>query len=79
MSNSQSRKNSTRPEQKKIVTAGRTVKKAPPPDAGAAPGHAEQVHARAYEIYSRRVAQGVPGNELSDWLQAESEFRREEE
>ena len=37
------------------------------------------VEARAYEIYMKRVSQGKQGSEVSDWLQAESELRADEE
>jgi hypothetical protein len=48
------------------------------PDADAddsAANHAlnnDQIRRRAYEIYQERG--GLPGHELEDWLQAESEF-----
>jgi hypothetical protein len=46
------------------------------PDAGdSAANHAlnnDQIRRRAYEIYQERG--GLPGHELEDWLQAESEF-----
>jgi hypothetical protein len=32
----------------------------------------DQIRRRAYEIYQERG--GLPGHELEDWLQAESEF-----
>jgi hypothetical protein len=32
----------------------------------------DQIRRRAYEIYRERG--GLPGHELEDWLQAESEF-----
>ena len=44
-----------------------------------APSSAPSVEQRAYEIYSQRVSTGAPGTELSDWLQAESELRSDEE
>jgi len=39
--------------------------------ANRAPNH-EEIRRRAYEIYLERG--GLPGRELEDWLQAESEF-----
>jgi hypothetical protein len=36
-----------------------------------APNH-DEIRRRAYEIYQERG--GLPGHELEDWLQAESEF-----
>lgn len=35
----------------------------------------EAIRARAYEIYMSRRGSGVPGDPLSDWLQAECEIR----
>ncbi len=35
------------------------------------------VEQRAYEIYMKRVSAGAPGDEVGDWLQAESEIRSE--
>ena len=37
-----------------------------------APNH-DEIRRRAYEIYLERG--GLPGRELEDWLQAESEFQ----
>jgi Protein of unknown function (DUF2934) len=39
----------------------------------AAPPDLERVRARAYAIFLARCRTGAPGNELSDWLQAERE------
>ena len=39
--------------------------------ANRAPNH-DEIRRRAYEIYLERG--GLPGRELEDWLQAESEF-----
>lgn len=47
-------------------------KKAAPGANGRAPITEDQIRARAYEIYLRR--NGVPGDEHSDWLQAEAEL-----
>ena len=41
--------------------------------ANCAPSH-EEIRLRAYEIYLER--DGLPGNELDDWLQAERELER---
>ncbi len=38
----------------------------------------EQVQLRAYFIGERRRKLGQPGNETSDWVQAERELRREQ-
>ncbi len=38
----------------------------------------EQIQLRAYFIGERRHKLGQPGNETSDWVQAERELRREE-
>ena len=35
----------------------------------------EQVRTRAFEIYQTRMRAHVPGDQLSDWLQAERELR----
>jgi hypothetical protein len=32
------------------------------------------VQRRAYEVYVRRLASGAPGDEASDWAQAEREL-----
>ena len=34
------------------------------------------IRKRAQEIYEMRVSKGIPGNEDSDWLQAEEELHR---
>ncbi|MFH0918975.1 MAG: hypothetical protein V1913_01320 [Fibrobacterota bacterium] len=33
-----------------------------------------KIPARALEIYKTRIQSGIPGDELSDWLQAEKEI-----
>jgi hypothetical protein len=38
-----------------------------------APSH-EEIRSRAYEIYLER--DGLPGDELDDWLRAEAELRK---
>lgn len=51
-----------------------------PARSGLGPAHAEvkperdQVQRRAYEVYMRRLASGAPGDEASDWAQAEREL-----
>jgi hypothetical protein len=35
------------------------------------------VKQRAYFIYNERVKQNLPGDELHDWLKAESEVKRQ--
>jgi hypothetical protein len=42
----------------------------PAPDIGD-----DQIRARAYDIYQRRMRSGEPGDALTDWLQAERELR----
>lgn len=42
----------------------------PAPDIGD-----DQIRARAYDIYQRRMRRGEPGDALTDWLQAERELR----
>lgn len=39
-----------------------------------APVAAEALRTRAYEIYLERCEKGAPGDELSDWAQAEREL-----
>ncbi len=34
----------------------------------------EDIQKRAQEIYQKRMEQNVPGDELSDWVQAEREL-----
>jgi hypothetical protein len=36
----------------------------------------EEIRKRAGEIYAKRAAEKKPGDELSDWLQAEKEIKR---
>jgi len=43
----------------------------------AATRHGASVEQRAYEIYMRRISAGAPGDQVGDWLQAESELRSE--
>jgi hypothetical protein len=43
----------------------------PPPAAPPATRDDDQVRRRAYEIYLARTRAGIPGDALSDWLQAE--------
>jgi hypothetical protein len=38
-----------------------------------------KIEKRAYEIFMNRISAGTPGSEVSDWLQAESDLRGEEE
>jgi hypothetical protein len=48
------------------------------PDAGDTPAHHapshEEIRGRAYEIYLER--DGLPGDELDDWLRAERELHK---
>ena len=37
------------------------------------------IEKRAYEIYMNRISTGIQGSEVSDWLQAETDLRGEEE
>jgi hypothetical protein len=73
--------NSTRTTRKKPTTRGKTTsggnakgggQTAVKTDAPAEPT-AEQIAARAYELYLARA--GGPGDDRSDWLQAEAELR----
>nr|WP_321452923.1 hypothetical protein [uncultured Carboxylicivirga sp.] len=32
------------------------------------------IRTKALEIYENRMAKGIEGNEISDWVQAEKEF-----
>ncbi len=34
-----------------------------------------EIQKRAYDIYLERTKNGLPGNELSDWLKAEEEIK----
>lgn len=47
-------------------TGTRIIESKPGPD---------DVRRRAYEVYLERTAKGRPGNELSDWLQAERDLK----
>jgi hypothetical protein len=38
-----------------------------------------RVEKRAFEIYLKRISSGIPGDEMADWLQAESELRSQAE
>ena len=50
--------------------------------AGARPSSVElkfsphAVRRRAYEVYTKRIAEGRPGDDQSDWLEAERELKR---
>ena len=37
---------------------------------------ADSIRKRAYELFMERVAKGRPGDERTDWLQAEKELRK---
>jgi hypothetical protein len=37
----------------------------------------ERIAAKAYEVYERRVRNGIPGDQQSDWAQAEKEVAEE--
>ncbi|GAB4221606.1 MAG: hypothetical protein Kow009_11830 [Spirochaetales bacterium] len=37
----------------------------------------EQIRAKAYEFYLRRISTGEPGDDLSDWLRAEAEIKQQ--
>jgi hypothetical protein len=37
----------------------------------------ERIAAKAYEVYERRVRNGIPGDQQSDWAQAEREVAEE--
>lgn len=39
----------------------------------------EEVRFRAYEIFALRARDGVPGDPVSDWVQAEQELRAKQE
>ncbi|HVZ93397.1 MAG TPA: DUF2934 domain-containing protein [Phycisphaerales bacterium] len=47
---------------------------APPKPVTPEPATAERIRTRAYEIYQHRNGKGDPGDETSDWLQAEQEL-----
>lgn len=36
----------------------------------------DEVRERAHEIYEERNARGLPGDSMSDWLQAEKELKK---
>lgn len=36
----------------------------------------EEIRARAHEIFEQRARDGVGGDDLSDWLQAEAEIKK---
>lgn len=48
---------------------------ATPPEATAAEPTCEEIRRRAYDIFEARGS--TPGNDVDDWLRAESELRRE--
>ena len=47
------------------------------PSSRASAQRSGSVEQRAYEIYMKRVSAGTPGDQIGDWLQAESEIRSE--
>jgi hypothetical protein len=36
----------------------------------------EEIRVRAHEIFEARAADGIGGDDLSDWLQAEAEIKK---
>lgn len=71
-----------------MATATRTNRRNAPPLRPAAPNRTivietgdrpiagvDEVRERAFAIYQRRLADGLPGNALSDWVQAERELK----
>ena len=42
----------------------------------AAQNRDEHIRQRAYELFQERQRKGAPGSDLSDWLQAEKEVRK---
>jgi uncharacterized protein YaaN involved in tellurite resistance len=36
----------------------------------------DRVEKRAYELYQERVISGAPGDDISDWFQAENEIKK---
>ncbi|MBN1882291.1 MAG: DUF2934 domain-containing protein [Deltaproteobacteria bacterium] len=36
----------------------------------------EEIRARAHEIFEQRTRDGISGDDLSDWLQAEAEIKK---
>jgi hypothetical protein len=55
---------------KKTVTA---VKKTKKPDLRE---FLDRVETRAYELYQERIISGAPGDDISDWFQAEKEVKK---
>lgn len=51
---------------KKVSTGKTTTKKKKISD--------DLIHERAHQIYLKRIMNGTPGDEQSDWLQAEDEL-----
>ncbi|MFH1746776.1 MAG: DUF2934 domain-containing protein [Planctomycetota bacterium] len=59
-----------------VTRTKRTVtKKNTKPRTAVAVDHEELVRMRAFEIYQTRVRTQVPGDHVSDWLQAEKEAK----
>ena len=43
------------------------------------PEYFEQIKLRAHEIYEGRIKKGLPGDQISDWIQAEKEIKSQAE
>jgi hypothetical protein len=56
----------------------RSVDRSPPESVTAVAFKDEDIRARAYEIYLRRVQDGEAGDAQADWLRAERELKEQE-
>jgi hypothetical protein len=78
MANYSAKRGSSRPVEKRtpVVPTEKNHMSKPAPFSAAE--RSTGIEKRAYEIYMKRVSAGTPGDEVSDWLQAESEVRLQE-
>ncbi|PKN84523.1 MAG: hypothetical protein CVU51_10405 [Deltaproteobacteria bacterium HGW-Deltaproteobacteria-1] len=65
------KKESTRKSTAKKTVA--VVKKTKKPDLRE---FLDRVETRAYELYQERIISGAPGDDISDWFQAEKEVKK---
>jgi hypothetical protein len=79
MASSNAKHGEARPASKKATVPSAVKGSTPATASRSAAAPASRVEKRAFEIYLKRTSTGIPGDEIADWLQAESELRSEEE
>jgi hypothetical protein len=79
MASSNAKHSEARPASKKATVPSAGKSSGAAPVTRAAVTGTSRVERRAFEIYLKRTSTGIAGDEVADWLQAESELRSEEE